>query len=149
MDLNFLKPKEELYSRTFIKGVVYRISHLTSLTIISQLYGASAGQSSLMILTVILVGLIIYYTHDRLWLLFGWDRNSGNDTVFRSAVKTITYRIITFFATVFLLGMLIMGASFTKSLSFSITDQIIAISLFFIIERIFNAIEWGKIPNTI
>lgn len=143
-----LKPREELYSRTFIKGVVYRLSHLTSLTIISQLFGATAGQSGLMLLIVIFLGFTIYYTHDRLWLFFGWDRAEGDDTVFRSVVKTITYRIITFAITVFIFGMLIMGVPFLAALSFSITDQVIAISLFFIIERIFNSIRWGKIPST-
>lgn len=150
MELNFLKflnPREELYSRTFIKGIVYRISHLTSLTIISQLFGATAVQSGLMLLIVIFVGFTIYYTHDRLWLLFGWDRSEVDDTVFRSIVKTVTYRVITFAITVFVFGMLIMGVPFLQALSFSITDQVVAISLFFIIERVFNAISWGKIPE--
>lgn len=82
--------------------------------------------------------------HDRVWVLIPWGRKSdGKDDWIRSFSKTIAYRIFIFIVATFV-TMLVMDFSFLRAASLAASDFISAMVLYYIIERLFNPITWGR-----
>ena len=140
---------KETHSRTMTKTLLYRI--LTTISIMAIAYFvfndlAIAGGMGLM---GFLVGTIVYYLHDRAWLFLKWNRDEdGKDGATRSTVKTITYRVLIMIAVALTVKIVTGGqASNEQVASFVIIQMITNLILFFVLERIFNVIEWGKIKN--
>jgi uncharacterized membrane protein len=102
---------------------------------------ASAGKVGL---AVIVFGTAVYYIHERLWVRAGWGRNiEGFDYVKRSVVKTIIYRGLTM-VIAFLIAKAFITGSNANAAAFSIAQALTNMCLFFIVERVFNKIAWGK-----
>lgn len=146
MKLGFSRNKEETVARSVIKSVVYRVSHLITFYLLAVALGATGTQGAGMVGVVLTFGTVLYFTYDRIWLLFKWDRNNGFDTQRRSIVKSLMYRVIVFVAATGT-AMIVMGASLRTALTFSILDQIISLVLYYSYERLSQLIPWGKIPQ--
>jgi uncharacterized membrane protein len=100
----------------------------------------------MVVLAVIFIGSTVYYIHERLWLLSFWKRSDhAEDRTSRSIVKTITYRAI-IMVVAFISFKLILGQDDTSTLEMTIAQAVINMGWFYIIERIFNRISWGKVP---
>ena len=138
----------ETLARTGFKAVTYRILHIITIFFLSLIFTGSVALSSLFAGTVLILGLSIYYIYDRVWLLVPWQRNTGDDSRKRSMVKTIVYRVLTF-SLAFLGTRAILNFSNAEALVFFITDQLIVMVIYFIVERIYNSIQKGKIIKEI
>lgn len=133
----------ESHVRSFIKGIIYRVLAVVSMTLLSLYFGATMSQALSIGSIVVVLGIVMYYAHERVWLLSSWGRSGvGNDSVARSVIKTITYRFLTMIVTV-VMAKLIMTASNSTAVELAILQAVINTSLFFIIERISNKIKWG------
>jgi len=136
---------KETQTRTIVKAVIYRFFSVVAIMLLSLLFGASMASAGIVGLIVIVVGTAIYYVHDRLWLLTGWARNdSGVDDIKRSVIKTIIYRAITMTVS-YLIAIFIIKSSGSNAVLFAIAQALTNMTFFFIVERAFNFIEWGKI----
>ena len=139
---------KETRKRTIVKAIVYRILSVVAIVILSLLFGASTQSAGLMGLVVVVVGTTIYYIHDRLWLLTGWARDfTGVDNIKRSIIKTIVYRILVMIAG-FITVKIVLGSTNSDAVAFTIAQAIINLMFFYILERIFNLISWGKIKHS-
>ena len=136
---------QETQLRTITKIVAYRIISIATSVIITLLFGATAEQAAIMGLIVLLKGSIIYYVYDRVWLRIKWQRTSGVDSKTRSIVKTILYRIVVLLSMVVTARLVFIDSTAAAFVVALIKSGLNMIS-YFIIERIFNAIKWGKIP---
>jgi uncharacterized membrane protein len=136
----------ESHARSLTKAILYRILVTISIALLVLSYGATTAQTGAVVLAVIFIGFTVYYIHERLWLLSFWKRSAhAEDRTSRSIVKTITYRAI-IMVVAFVSFKIIMGQDDTSTLEMAVAQAVINMGWFYLIERIFNRISWGKIP---
>lgn len=135
---------KETQARTLSKLIVYRGIIVVTSFVIALLFDATFREAAISALLSLPIGTISYYIHERSWLFFSWFRNLGYDNKFRSLLKTITYRIMTMFA-IFAIGRLLFIESNSVAAEYTLAIMVNGVVIFYIIERIFNKIEWGKI----
>lgn len=136
---------KETHARTTVKTVLYRVLSIIAVMLITVAFGASAATAGKVGLVVLIAGTAIYYLHDRVWLWFGWDRNNlGDDTIKRSVAKTIVYRIIVMIVA-FITAKVFVTDSNSTALAITISQMAVNLVLYYIIERWFNRIQWGKL----
>jgi uncharacterized membrane protein len=136
---------KETQTRTIVKAVIYRFFSVVAIMLLSLLFGASMSSAGIVGLIVIVVGTAIYYVHDRLWLLTGWARSEqGVDAIERSAIKTVIYRAITMVVS-YLIAIFVIKSSNSNAVLFAIAQALTNMTFFFVVERVFNHIAWGKI----
>jgi uncharacterized membrane protein len=140
---------KETHMRTTVKAVVYRLFSVLLAIAITLSYGATLAQALTFGAIALVWGLAWFYLFDRLALLISWHRDEqGKDTRTRSVVKSILYRIgaLTFSA---MLGRMMFLDSNLTAILMAFTQFLLNISVYFLLERIWNEVVWGKIlPQT-
>ena len=136
---------KETHARTATKAVIYRILSVLAIMLISVYgMGATWAEASQVGAVVVVLGTTIYYIHERLWVRTGWHRSfQGLDGHWRSASKTVIYRLLTMAAS-FGIATFILGASSGSATGFALAQAATNMTLFYIVERIFNYINWGR-----
>jgi uncharacterized membrane protein len=142
-----MKVASETHLRTTAKVVVYRSISLTTTILLTIAYGATITQAMAFGVYALLSGLAMLYVYDRIWLLIGWNRDSrGEDTNKRSIVKAILYRCIVMLMV--MAGSLVIFTSSSWTAFLMATSQfVLNITTFYVCERVWNKIKWGKITN--
>ena len=135
---------KETQSRTLVKLITYRLLAATTTAFLVLYYGASIYSALMFALTSLWLGGIIYYFHERAWLFTNFNRNVGNDGQFRSIIKTVTYRIAAMVA-IFLTSLVLVTSNAQSAAGLTVLLTATNLAWFYIIERVFNAIKWGKI----
>lgn len=136
----------ETHIRTITKTVLYRICSTIMIMAIAKAFGASNGGAAGVGLTVLIMGAATYYLHDRAWLLFGWGRTDGKDSNARTIAKTIAYRIVILILSIFT-SLVFISGSITTAIMYGVTSIPAYMVLYFVMEKIFNAISWGKVAK--
>lgn len=137
----------ETHIRTTVKAITYRISTVISVMAIAYFIFNNLGIAAGMGFMALFLGTIIYYLHDRIWLSFKWNRDiKGKDGLIRSTIKTFTYRLLVMIAVAFTVKMVTGGEANNEQVGvFVIMQMLVNLLFFFLIERFFNLVEWGKI----
>lgn len=135
---------QESHSRTIVKTVVYRILAVLGVMGLSFIFlDGGAATAGTLGLAVLILGTAVYYIHDRIWLWTGWNQREGDDALTRSLTKTVVYRILVIILS-FSVIRLFFTENTTTAISFTIAQMALNLVLYFITERIFNKISWGK-----
>jgi uncharacterized membrane protein len=136
---------QETHLRTIVKAAIYRVMSIVTTVIMTLLFGGSIEQAWSMGLIVLIIGSTHYYLYDRLWLYIPWRRSDeGNDSQVRSIVKAVVYRI-TAMMSIAITARLVFADSNLIAFLVAFGKFILASITYFVIERVFNLIEWGKI----
>jgi uncharacterized membrane protein len=135
----------ESHVRTIAKLVVYRVIVIISLMLLVLAWGGSEAQAGAVGLAVLIVGSIVYYLHDRVWMLFPWARSTdATDAKKRSLAKTICYRLI--IMVVAFITFKVVGLDNQQSAGLTLAQAAVNMFFYYVVERLFNRISWGKIP---
>jgi uncharacterized membrane protein len=135
----------ESHLRTIAKLVVYRVIVIISLMLLVLAWGGSDAQAGAVGLAVLIVGSIVYYLHDRIWMLFPWARSTdATDAKKRSLVKTICYRLI--IMVVAFITFKVVGLDNQQSAGLTLAQAAVNMFFYYVVERLFNRISWGKVP---
>jgi uncharacterized membrane protein len=137
----------ERHTRTVVKTVSWRvlltISHFINGFIItgSIILGIKiAGWSAVL-------NSVLYWLHERVWNWLGWNRVGDNGLFFkdghpRTTTKMICWRIIVNFSN-FFIPYFVTGSWGTAGKFFTVA-VIVNMTLFYLHERGWNLIRWGK-----
>jgi len=137
----------ETHTRTIAKTISYRvINTLITFLMTFLLFGVSAALAGSLALAQIILGSLIFYLHDRIWLKSSWATEHNNEGQKRSIVKTITYRFIVLVAG-FIVARLIITSSNETAAWWTITSMALSMVFYYIHERIWVKITWGKELN--
>lgn len=118
---------------------------IATTVIMTLLFGGSIEQAWSMGLIVLIIGSTHYYLYDRLWLYIPWKRSTeGNDSRVRSIVKAVIYRV-TAMMSIAITARLVFADSNLIAFLVAFGKFILASITYFVIERVFNVIEWGKV----
>ena len=135
----------ETPGRTVLKTIVYRLLCLIATYSIAVALGGSASSAGFMALIILAIGIVLYYGHDRVWNRFNWDRDEhGKESLRRSIVKTMSYRLITFIIS-FILSKLILSDSNQTAATFAVLQFVVLLVLYYIVERVFNRLNIGRV----
>jgi uncharacterized membrane protein len=135
----------ESHLRTIAKLVVYRVIVIITLMLMVLAAGGSDAQAGAVGLAVLVVGSIVYYLHDRAWMLFPWARSlDANDAKKRSVVKTICYRLI--IMVVAFITFKVVGMDNQQSAGLAVIQAVVNMVFYYAVERVFNRLSWGKVP---
>lgn len=131
------------HGRTALKTVVYRVLCTIAIYFIAVALGAESAASGTLALTIVVLGTILYYLHDRVWNLIRWRRdNEGKESALRSVIKTLAYRLLTVVIAV-ILARLIITDSNQMAISFAVSQFVVNMLLYYLVERVFNRIQLG------
>ncbi len=131
--------------RTLSKTVVYRILCTIGVGLLALAIGASGAQAGTLALIALISGTILYYVHDRVWNRVNWRRNNqGEESVLRSVIKTIVYRILVMFIVV-IAAKLVLTDDTGTAVAFAVGQFIINMVLYYVVERVANRIRKGRV----
>lgn len=132
----------ESHVRTLTKTVVFRILSTIGVYLLSISLGISSKGASGLALFALVFGIFAYYTHDRVWNMVKWNRNTESlkESNLRSVVKTITYRIIIFVVSTIVVKVMT-GGGMGMALTFAIGNLLVNMTLYYIVERVANVIR--------
>lgn len=137
---------KESHTRTLTKTVVYRILSVIAIILLSLAFGASDAVAGVLGLGSVVLGTVAYYIHDRVWLKFSWLTDHNSESRWRSLIKSVTYRLIAM-GLAFTMAKLFLTNSNSAAAAFTIAQMAINFVLFFIVERVFNLIAWGRVND--
>jgi uncharacterized membrane protein len=137
----------EKHPRTLVKTISWRvlltISHFVNGFIVtgSLVLGLKIAGWSLVI------NSILYWLHERTWNWFQWNKKTADNKFFkdghpRTATKMITWRVIVNFSN-FLIPLFVTGSWGAAGAFFTIA-VIINMTLYYLHERGWNLVAWGK-----
>ena len=139
---------KETHIRTVTKTVVYRVLSVIASILLSLAFGASDAVAGALGLGAVVLGTIAYYIHDRVWLRFAWLTSDNSESRLRSLIKSVTYRLIAM-GLAFAMAKLFLTSSNSAAAAFTIAQMAINFVLFFVVERVFNLIAWGKVDDAV
>jgi uncharacterized membrane protein len=140
-----MKKFDETYTRTTVKSVIYRFLSVIVATLLTLSFGGTVEQALKFGAASLILGLLLFYIYDRLWIHISWLRNSeGKDAKFRTLIKSIFYRF-TAWLTVVIFARSMWAATDMIAILMATTQFIVNLMTYFVTERIWNEIAWGKI----
>ena len=144
-----MNPVTETHTRTISKAALYRVLSVGMAISLTMIYGATLQQALTFGVIALFWGLAWFYLYDRVWLMVRWNRNNeGVDTKTRSVVKAILYRLAVISFSAFTARVIFTDSNFTALLMAG-SQFMMNLLLYFILERIWNRVKWGKIiPET-
>lgn len=133
--------------RTIIKTISWRVlltvSHIINGFIVSGsiIVGLKIAGWSL------IINSCLYWIHERLWNYVQWNKKPKDGKFFkdghpRTTTKMITWRIIVNFSNFFI--PYFMTGSWGQAGAFFTIAVIVNMTLFYVHERVWNIIKWGK-----
>ena len=135
----------ETHLRTTVKSVVYRFLSVTLAISLTLAFGGTTEQAFKFGIASLLSGIVIFYVYDRIWVRINWKRDSlGKDAKWRTMIKSVLYRLIALSVSA-LFARAIWASSDLEAIIMAITQFSFNLVMYFITERIWNRISWGKI----
>ncbi len=130
--------------RSITKGVSWRLFASLDTFLLSWLiFGNYVDAGSIALLEVI-TKVFLYYLHERLWNVNSFGRRpDGSISHVRSIAKSISWRAVGTIDTAIL--SLIVAGSLRGAITLGVTEIFTKIALFYIHERIWTRIKWGRI----
>lgn len=134
----------ETHIRTTAKTVAYRILSILSGMLATILVGGTGAMAGQVALVMLIAGTIMYYLHDRVWLLFTWGlSDNAFETPKRSIAKMVVYRLMVIVAMI-ITARLIITDDNTVAASWALMSMAMQLIIYYALERIFNKMNWGK-----
>jgi len=134
------------HSRSFVKGVSWRALGTVDTITLSYIVTGSISSSLKIAFTEVLTKIILYYLHERVWDTIPFGRIHGQGpTHARSLVKGVSWRTVGTLDTMFV-AYLITGVPI-NALTIGSFEVFTKIALFYIHERIWGKVWWGRISD--
>ena len=136
-------------NRSLIKSISYRVigfvnTFLISFLVINDGVNEKTFKYSLYLaLLVLFVKAITYYLHERFWNIFDFGRLNKTVNKMRSFFKALTWRIAA--STITLISAILITSNLDWTKSIVIYEFINGILIYYVHERIWNRVNWGRI----
>ncbi len=134
------------HPRSLVKGISWRTVGTIDTILLSFLVTGSISDSLKIGLTEVFTKVALYYLHERIWDKIAWGRIHGKGpTHGRSLVKGISWRAVGTIDTMFI-AFLITGVPL-NAVAIGGFELFTKIGLFYLHERIWGKIWWGRIMD--
>ncbi|NVO01352.1 MAG: DUF2061 domain-containing protein [Bacteroidetes bacterium] len=129
--------------RSFIKGVSWRIIGTIDTFILSYFIIGSVKVATLTAFTEVATKIILYFLHERIWNVIPWGRQKNKPAHLRSLAKGISWRFFGSIDTIFI--SFIYSGNPLGSIKLGTSELLTKVALFYIHERVWALINWGRI----
>jgi uncharacterized membrane protein len=129
--------------RSLIKGISWRTTGTIDTMVVSFFVTGDFFTALKIGSSEILTKVGLYYLHERIWNVIKWGRMEEGPTHSRSFVKGISWRAVGTMDTM-MLSYLITG-NVSNALRIGFTELFTKIILYYLHERVWSAIKWGRI----
>src|SRR5258706_4144995 len=129
-------------SRSIVKALSYRILGSVATAVIYFVLTRNAGMSLGAGALDSIVKIGMYFVHERLWNLIDYGRGVDADATTRSIAKAMSYRVLGSASTALIFYVLSRDAKL--SLGGGLVDSVLKIGVYFIHERLWNHISYGR-----
>lgn len=132
--------------RSLTKGISWRIIGTIDTFLVAYFWFGDIALAAPIAATEVLTKIILYYLHERLWNVISWGRNdrSGASHI-RSFIKGVNWRFIGSLDTI-IISLLYSGNPW-NSLYVGGTELLTKVALFYVHERIWNSIKFGRVAS--
>lgn len=131
--------------RSLVKAISWRIlASIDTFFIAYFVTGKTIIATPITILEVF-TKILLYYLHERFWNFISWGRENDKSNSVRSLVKSISWRIWGTLDTIFI--SLIISGNIQHALAIGGFELFTKITLYFIHERLWAQIKWGRIKT--
>ena len=137
---------KDTHARSLTKAISWRVIGTLDTIGLSLLITGELTTALAIGLTEVVTKIVLYYVHERIWNRVRWGRMNSKVAHYRSIVKTLTWRI-TGTADTTLLAYFY-SRDWTQSLSIGGLELITKMILYYLHERIWQVIKWGRIWET-
>ncbi len=131
--------------RSITKTITWRITASLDTFLLSFLITGSFEIALAIGATEVLTKLLLYYFHERIWNTVNWGRTEGTPTSVRSLSKTISWRITGTIDTTIIA--FFYSGNIEKAAAIGIAEVFTKIFLYYLHERIWSRIKWGRQDN--
>ncbi len=132
--------------RSLVKAFSWRLIGSLDTFFISLIVTGKALIAAPIAVSEVMTKIILYFFHERIWNIIPWGRNQLKSSPIRSLVKSISWRTLGTIDTI------ILSYFFTGNIyhAFSIggIELFTKIALYFIHERVWAQIKWGRIKES-
>jgi hypothetical protein len=131
----------DTHARTIVKAVTFRIQTIALHWVITYMFTGSSHTATQMVAIIASINMIYYWFQERYFarVNFGW---AGTDLKRRSLIKAILYKTWSLGVSL-IVGYLLLG-NFGDASVLTLIKQVIALADFYLFERIWNRIKWGR-----
>jgi uncharacterized membrane protein len=134
------------HARSIVKGISWRAVGSADTILLSFIVTGDLGSSFAIGVTEVFTKIIIYYLHERVWDRIPWGRIHGKGpTHGRSLVKGICWRALGTLDTI-IIAYVITGVPL-DAITIGGFELFTKIALFYLHERVWGQIWWGRILN--
>ena len=129
--------------RSLVKGLSWRVIGTIDTFLLSFFIIGSVKVASLTAFTEVATKIILYFLHERIWNSIHWGRNKNKPAHIRSLTKGVSWRIFGSIDTIII--SFIYSGNPLGSLKLGASELMTKIALFYLHERIWAQIKWGRI----
>jgi uncharacterized membrane protein len=133
----------DTHTRSFVKGVSWRVVGTIDTIVLSFMVTGNAGHALRIGLTEVLTKIILYYLHERAWNAVAFGRTKDQKpSHLRSVLKGVSWRVVGTLDTIFI-AFFITGKPLS-ALTIGGFEVFTKIAFFYLHERIWARIAWGR-----
>ena len=129
--------------RSLIKGISWRAIGTIDTFVLAYIYFGNVSIAAPIAATEVFTKIFLYYLHERIWNVIPWGRRFKKTAHLRSLFKGISWRFFGSIDTT-LISYLYSGNPLI-SLKVGGTEVLTKIGLFYLHERLWAQIKWGRI----
>jgi uncharacterized membrane protein len=133
--------------RSLVKGISWRVIGTIDTFILAYFYFGDLKIAAPIAATEVFTKIFLYYLHERLWNTIPWGRFSNRPAHIRSLIKGISWRFFGSLDTT-LISYIYSGNPW-NSLKVGGSEVLTKIGLFYLHERLWAQIKWGRIYSVI
>lgn len=130
-------------ARSLIKGISWRIIGTIDTFLLAYLFFGKLNLALPIAITEVFTKIILYFLHERIWNEVRWGREKNHISHYRSLFKGISWRIFGSIDTVFISW--IFSGNPLGALKVGVTEVLTKVLLYYLHERLWTAIPWGRI----
>jgi uncharacterized membrane protein len=131
------------HARSLIKGITWRITGTLDTMTMAFIVTGQASSAIKIGLTEVLTKIVLYYFHERVWNVIKFGRLEDRPSHMRSLVKGVSWRAVGTMDTI-VVSYFITGHWF-NSLKIGGLEIFSKITLYYLHERVWAMIKWGRI----
>lgn len=141
--MKFTETHGRSVAKTLTVRVLFTLSHFLNGYIVTGTWALSAQIAGV----ATLINMFLFWAHERAWNWAQWNRNPADGLMFkdgqpRTISKSVTWRILITCSN-FLIPYFLTG-SMGKALAFLTIATFLNIAIYYLHERAWNRIGWGK-----
>jgi uncharacterized membrane protein len=141
-----MKTFKDSKTRSLLKGISWRIIGTIDTFLLAWLFLGEVKLAAPIAIAEVFTKILLYFAHERIWNVIGWGRNKNTVSHLRSLTKGVSWRFFGSIDTIFI-SWFFSGNPFS-ALKIGFTEVLTKVLLFYLHERVWSLIHWGRINFT-